>query len=193
MDCPRCGAALTRISLGGARSVYCEQCRFADIESDHTRVSAGEESWDDALRRFRTATTGETDGSDDAVSDGPDDAVGDGSEDGAAPVESINGIGPVYAEQLDAVGIGSVAALAAADAAAVAAETEAPESTVVDWLEQARRLVPDPTDDGGVEADDGSVAAGDDGVAGAVSNDSGDAATADDDSDDDTADGDSGM
>jgi hypothetical protein len=55
MDCPRCGARLTRISLNGERqSVYCERCRFADIESDHTRASAAGETWDDALRRFRT-------------------------------------------------------------------------------------------------------------------------------------------
>jgi hypothetical protein len=56
MDCPRCGTRLTRISLNGEfQSVYCERCRFADIESDHTSASAGEETWDDALRRFRTA------------------------------------------------------------------------------------------------------------------------------------------
>ncbi|MBB6646537.1 hypothetical protein [Halobellus ruber] len=62
MDCPRCGTRLTRISLNGeVQSVYCEQCRFADVESDHTRVSDGEETWDDALRRFRRANA-ETDG-----------------------------------------------------------------------------------------------------------------------------------
>lgn len=55
MDCPRCGTRLTRISLNGdLQSVYCEQCGFADVESDHTRVSTTGETWDDALRRFRT-------------------------------------------------------------------------------------------------------------------------------------------
>jgi endogenous inhibitor of DNA gyrase (YacG/DUF329 family) len=65
MDCPRCGTRLTRISLGEFQSVYCERCRFADVESDHTRISDGEETWDDALRRFRTAnaeTAGESNG-----------------------------------------------------------------------------------------------------------------------------------
>ena len=56
MDCPRCGTRLTRISLNGdLQSAYCEQCGYADVESDHTRASAAGETWDDALRRFRTA------------------------------------------------------------------------------------------------------------------------------------------
>jgi hypothetical protein len=70
MDCPRCGARLARISLNGAESVYCEECRFADVESDHTRASAGAESWDDALRRFRTVTAADADG--DSASPGDD-------------------------------------------------------------------------------------------------------------------------
>jgi len=89
MDCPRCGARLTRISLNGdLQSVYCERCRFADVESDHTKASTGEETWDDALRRFRTATAGGAPDDDDdaeAVSDADGDpaddpARGDGPE-----------------------------------------------------------------------------------------------------------------
>ena len=91
MDCPRCGARLARLSLNGAESVYCEECRFADVESDHTRASAGAESWDDALRRFRTLGGGEAPASSDddgapghARSDAPDRGVADGTDAGAA-------------------------------------------------------------------------------------------------------------
>jgi hypothetical protein len=76
MDCPRCGARLARLSLNGAESVYCEECRFADVESDHTRVSAGAESWDDALRRFRTAGAG-------GVDEAPASSAADDRDDGA--------------------------------------------------------------------------------------------------------------
>jgi hypothetical protein len=81
MDCPRCGARLSRISLNGElQSVYCERCRFADVESDHTRASAGEETWDDALRRFRTANAGgESAGNADPGA--ASDADGDDSDD----------------------------------------------------------------------------------------------------------------
>jgi hypothetical protein len=76
MDCPRCGTRLTQISLNGElQSVYCERCRFADIESDHTSASAGEETWDDALRRFRMANAeGEPEVHDDAEPEVHDDA-----------------------------------------------------------------------------------------------------------------------
>lgn len=130
MECPRCGARLTRISLGNRRSVYCEECRFADIESDHTRASDGEETWDDALSRFRTAHAGET-----------ADAESDGSDGANLPVETIDGIGPTYADRLETtLGIESTRALAAADAADVAERIDAPESSVADWIDQARRI-----------------------------------------------------
>jgi uncharacterized Zn finger protein (UPF0148 family) len=80
MDCPRCGTPLTRISLNGElQSVYCERCRFADIESDHTRVSAVGETWDDALRRFRTANA---DGSGESGESVDVDPKSDGAEGG---------------------------------------------------------------------------------------------------------------
>ncbi|ERG98247.1 MAG: hypothetical protein J07HQX50_02282 [Haloquadratum sp. J07HQX50] len=55
MDCPRCEIQLTIMSLGGEHEVaYCDDCGFADIESDHLRVSQPTESWDDAFERFDT-------------------------------------------------------------------------------------------------------------------------------------------
>ena len=150
MECPRCGARLTRISLGDRRSVYCEECRFADIESDHTRASDGEETWDDALSRFRTAHA------DEAAA-----AESDGSDGASLPVETIDGIGPTYADRLETTsGIESTRALAAADPADVAERIDAPESSVAGWIDQARRIEPeaaldsaagDPEDDSAVD------------------------------------------
>ena len=147
MECPRCGARLTRIALGDRRSVYCEECRFADIESDHTRASAGEETWDDALSRFRTAHAGEA-----------TDAESDGSNGASLPVETIDGIGPTYADRLETTsGIESTRALAVADATDVAARIDAPESSVAEWIDRARRIesetAPDSAGDG-YESDD---------------------------------------
>ena len=154
MECPRCGARLARISLGDRRSVYCEECRFADIESDHTRVSDGEETWDDALRRFRTAHASETD----------DRAGGDDidvkSDD--APVETVHGIGPAYADQLDTVGVTTLAELAGVDAALVATRLDVPESTVADWVDQAQRIAPATAADTDLEANDTDQEATDD-------------------------------
>ena len=149
MECPRCGARLARISLGDRRSVYCEECRFADIESDHTRASDGEETWDDALRRFRTAHASETDDRADDDTDVPSDG---------APVETVHGIGPAYADQLDTLGVTTLAELADVDAAAVADRLGVPESTVVDWVDQARRLAPPTAADIDPGANDGSDA-----------------------------------
>ena len=54
------------------------------------------------------------------------------------PVDSINGIGPTYAERLEAAGIGTVGDLAAADTETVAEAAEAAESRVTGWVEQAQ-------------------------------------------------------
>ncbi len=59
---------------------------------------------------------------------------GEGSDE---PVDSINGIGPTYAERLEAAGIETVGDLAVADLGTVADAAEAPESRVTGWLEQA--------------------------------------------------------
>ena len=95
MDCPRCGARLARISLNGAESVYCEECRFADVESDHTRASASAESWDDALRRFRTVATTDADGdsaspADDTPADARPDDPSRGGADRTDPGDAVD-------------------------------------------------------------------------------------------------------
>ncbi len=99
---------------GELQSVYCEQCRFADVESDHTRTSTGRETWDDALRRFRTANADESDESggtaaagaeSDAADTDRDGGTGDdggGFPDGAAAPESESDRSDVDAEAEEA-------------------------------------------------------------------------------------------
>ena len=106
MDCPRCGSGLTRISLNGEfESVYCEQCRFADVESDHTRASDDAETWNDALRRFRTADA-ESGGSGGNADTGASSDPGGGSGrdgGGAGGVETPDaGVGGTAAQDTDA-------------------------------------------------------------------------------------------
>jgi len=137
MDCPRCGARLSRLSLGDRRSVYCEECGFADVESDHTRTSDGEETWADAIRRFRAAHAGDGAGADGAAPD--DGSFGDELDDAAAePVAAVDGIGPAYAERLANAGVHSVADLTAADAADLADAIDLSETRVGRWIERAR-------------------------------------------------------
>jgi hypothetical protein len=50
----------------------------------------------------------------------------------------IKGIGPVYSDRLAASGISSFAALAAAEAAGLAAELDVREEQVASWIEQAK-------------------------------------------------------
>lgn len=56
----------------------------------------------------------------------------------STPVSDINGIGPTYSDRLTDVGIGTVAALAEADAETVADAAQVSESRAGDWIEQAQ-------------------------------------------------------
>ena len=57
---------------------------------------------------------------------------------GPAAVDAIDGIGPAYAERLRAVGIESVADLAAVEPTDLAAETDLSETRLTDWVARAR-------------------------------------------------------
>jgi predicted flap endonuclease-1-like 5' DNA nuclease len=79
----------------------------------------------------------------DAGDDGPDTEPADDDDSGADTVESpsveeIKGIGPTYAERLEAAGIRTVADLAAADPADVAEAAETGENRAGDWVERAQ-------------------------------------------------------
>lgn len=56
----------------------------------------------------------------------------------ADPVEELTGIGPAYGERLRGIGIETVADLAAADAADIAAETDIGEGRASTWIDRAR-------------------------------------------------------
>jgi predicted flap endonuclease-1-like 5' DNA nuclease len=59
----------------------------------------------------------------------------------ADDLSAIKGIGPVYSARLAEAGIESFAALAAADAAALAEQIDAPTAQLEDWIAQAQGLV----------------------------------------------------
>jgi polyhydroxyalkanoate synthase len=59
-----------------------------------------------------------------------------GEDDDAADVESVDGIGPTYAERLHEAGIETTADLADADAETVAEAAQTSESNAADWIEQ---------------------------------------------------------
>jgi len=123
------------------------------VETDDSPTEAG--STPDVDTETEAESTSETaEDTDEAVSDSDiesTDVVGsetdedeerganDSSVDGAGePVDSINGIGPAYAERLDGVDIETVGDLAAADAADIAAETDLSEKRVQGWIDSAR-------------------------------------------------------
>ncbi len=68
------------------------------------------------------------------------DAATDADEDRvpSEAVDVVKGIGPTYAGRLSDAGIDTVADLAEADASAIAAAADVPESRVADWIERAR-------------------------------------------------------
>lgn len=55
-----------------------------------------------------------------------------------APVDDIKGIGPTYAERLEAAGISTVDDLAASDAGTVSEAADASETRATEWIERAQ-------------------------------------------------------
>lgn len=51
-DCPRCGSALERLTLGEVETVSCNRCGFADVPVEHEPEWEEPESWRDAMNRF---------------------------------------------------------------------------------------------------------------------------------------------
>ena len=81
------------------------------------------------------AETGETNETPAEAETGDTDGTAAGTDE---DVTVLNGIGPAYGERLEAAGIGTVADLAAADAAEIAADTDLGEGRVQGWIDQAR-------------------------------------------------------
>ena len=51
-ECPRCGSALERFSLGDVETVSCSRCGYADVPVEHESDRQIPESWREALERF---------------------------------------------------------------------------------------------------------------------------------------------
>ncbi len=103
-----------------------------DHSADGPAVAAGADTAADA---GSTAQPGEQETHTEAEPADPPEPEEPGSDE---PVDSIDGIGPTYAERLEAAGIGTVGDLAVADTETVAEAAEAAESRVTDWVEQAQ-------------------------------------------------------
>jgi predicted flap endonuclease-1-like 5' DNA nuclease len=61
-----------------------------------------------------------------------------GSSDDSAPVDAVDGIGPVFAQRLTAEGLGTVAGLAGASPDAVAEAAGVSAARARSWIEQAK-------------------------------------------------------
>ena len=82
------------------------------------------------------------------MTDGLHGVMSGAAGDDAPLLTAVKGVGPATAEKLAAAGIESVAALAAADAAAVAAETGLAEPGLAGWIEAAAALASEASDGG---------------------------------------------
>jgi len=109
----------------------------ADEPSDATETGDGIGAADDGQEGDDEQGAEDTDAA--ADTDAANDS--DGAPTDPAPdaeLEDIKGIGPTYAERLREAGVDGVGALAEADAAALAEETDIAESRVQNWVEQAK-------------------------------------------------------
>lgn len=61
MDCPRCGAALTRYALDGREALGCDDCGYIGVEVDHHVERREDETWAEALARFERQQDERTD------------------------------------------------------------------------------------------------------------------------------------
>ncbi len=110
-------------------------------ENDEQR--GGVEATEDEQYDEETVET--TDNGDEATAETVEDAedsddVEDDTaeEDSGEPLQEIKGIGPTYAERLEAAGIETVSDLASSEVSAVAEAAEATETRATDWIDRAQ-------------------------------------------------------
>lgn len=153
-DCPRCGGSIEAYTLGNQHAATCRDCGWVGVEATlpgSDEASAGE-SWDDALDRVsgRGVTTDRSEtGLPPVVDEDHEeaavaledevslDAETPGSDTEGDGVESLAVIEDPDAEQLQAAGISTVDALAAADPTDLAAETAIAEADVRSYIRRA--------------------------------------------------------
>ncbi len=76
----------------------------------------------------------------DAEAEGDDEAETDAEDGQNAPVDSVSGIGPAYADRLADIGVETVAELLEADASELAEATDLSEKRIRRWQERAEEL-----------------------------------------------------
>lgn len=127
-----------------------DQAEAAQDEADDEAIeAAAEQAPGQTSEGASRGADGETADSDDAAADTDDAGAGDEPVDaadlepeqpagGGDPLESVDGIGPAYAERLNEAGIEDVAELAAADAASVSDATGISEKRIGRWIDRAK-------------------------------------------------------
>lgn len=125
------GAEQTDVSTGDESAT--EAATDGEADTEQAEVTGGEESVEDESEGGALAKE-ESDGVDSTGADTDGSTKSASTED----VQSINGIGPAYAERLAEADVETVGDLAAADAESIAKTTSIALSRVEGWIEQAR-------------------------------------------------------
>jgi predicted flap endonuclease-1-like 5' DNA nuclease len=110
-----------------------DEADAADDAAEPAEAAGEADTPETELDTATAESAGETTGEHEAAGS---DAVEAGA--GTESVKTIKGIGPAYAERLSNEGVDSVADLAAADAAELAAAVDLSEKRVGGWIERAR-------------------------------------------------------
>ncbi|MFB6188859.1 MAG: class III poly(R)-hydroxyalkanoic acid synthase subunit PhaC [Halapricum sp.] len=110
------------VSSSSHENVWPQVCEWYHDRNDADAAAAAAEAVESVTDKAEQA-------SDEAEQTSDEDA-------GSADVETVDGIGPTYAERLRTAGIETVADLKASDIGTIADATEASPGRVEDWLEQ---------------------------------------------------------
>ncbi|GAB3683457.1 hypothetical protein GCM10028857_11040 [Salinarchaeum chitinilyticum] len=114
-----------------ARPAATDEAEQQAAASDAASETAESSEADDGESETAAADAAAAGGSD---ADAADDAAVD------ATLQDVDGIGPAYEDRLEDAGVTTLAELAAADAAALAADTEVAPNRILSWIEQAEQL-----------------------------------------------------
>jgi polyhydroxyalkanoate synthase len=111
-----------------------EQSEDVELEAEATEIEIGDEAEEESEAGAASAEDDEIEVETPDEEDGEQATLTDDED--ADDVDTVNGIGPTYAERLQAAGIETTADLAAADAETVAEAAEVSASRAQDWIDQ---------------------------------------------------------
>lgn len=136
MGCPRCGGPLSEFTLGDSRSATCEDCGWVGVDIDLGRGTADDPAveWGDV-----TGPGGTESGGSEVAQPGARPAA----DEGAIPHETrtLLGLEADEADRLEAAGIRSLDALAAADPDQLADELGIAAHRIRPWVRRASILL----------------------------------------------------